>query len=120
MATDKKVNYTEADTAELIRLYEQGVPVAELARRFGKQERSIIGKLSRENVYVTPSAKPKSRSEEGPTKGAMLNRLKELWPEAPVDGLKNATKDAIQAITDLAEDFADSFDEVAEEVSEAA
>lgn len=47
----KAVNYTEAQTAELLKKFAAGETVANLAVFFNKSTRSIIAKLSREGVY---------------------------------------------------------------------
>jgi hypothetical protein len=49
--TDKVVNYTPEQVAELVQKYQQGTSVETLADSFGKSVRSIVAKLSREGVY---------------------------------------------------------------------
>lgn len=50
------VNYTDEDTKLLIELYTQAedphAVIPELAKRFDKSEKSIIGKLAKEGVYI--------------------------------------------------------------------
>ncbi len=47
----KAVNYTDAQTADLLKKFASGETVANLAVAFNKSTRSIIAKLSREGVY---------------------------------------------------------------------
>lgn len=56
--TEKAVNYTEAQTVELVKGYQEGATVEQLAEKMGKSVRSVVAKLSREGVY-TPKAKAK-------------------------------------------------------------
>lgn len=53
-----KTAYSPEQTAELVTLYNggQGVSIAELAAKFGKNAKSIISKLAREKVYVKPDS----------------------------------------------------------------
>jgi hypothetical protein len=51
MMTDKIVNYTAEQTAQLVANYQDGVTVERLAEMFGKTTRSVVAKLSREGVY---------------------------------------------------------------------
>lgn len=95
MAADKKVNYTEAQTAELIDLYQGGMAVEDIATQLKRAVRSVRSKLVREGVYVAPEKPVKAVREEGPTKKELLRDLEALWDAAPVDGLQNATKEAL-------------------------
>lgn len=75
MATEKTVNYTEAQTAELKAGYlaaadadydtRKGV-VAQFAEKFGKSSKSIVAKLTREGVYKP--AEYVSKNGEKPVK----------------------------------------------------
>ena len=97
MAAEKKVNYTEAQTAQMIADYQAGQTVEASAEAMGKAVRSVRSKLVREGVYIA-SEKPKSaKREEGPTKKEMLRELEELAP-FPVEGFMGATKEAIGAL----------------------
>lgn len=96
MAATKKVNYTDEQTADLIQRYDNGngQSVKQIAEELGRASRSVISKLVREGVYVTPEPKAKAKREEGPTKKEMLNTLESLVT-FPVEGLMGATKEAI-------------------------
>ena len=98
MAKEAKVNYSEAQTAQLIADYQAGQTVEAIAEAMGKAVRSVRAKLVREGVYIAPEKGAKSKREEGPTKKEMLIQLSDVWPDAPVDGLINATKEAIAAL----------------------
>ena len=99
MAAEKKVNYTEAQTAAMIADYQAGQTVEAIAEAMGKAVRSVRAKLVREGVYVAPEKAPKSKREEGPTKKELIRELETLVP-FEVEGFLNATKDAIQALID--------------------
>ena len=53
--TDKIVNYTPEQTAQLVANYKAGATVEALATMFGKTTRSVVAKLSREGVYTAKS-----------------------------------------------------------------
>lgn len=123
MAKEAKVNYTEAQTDSMKAAYAAGASVESIAEAMGKAVRSVRAKLVREGVYVAPEKGVKSKREEGPTKKEMLIRLSDVWPDAPVDGLVNATKEAIALLIQHLESVADddeSDDESAEDMQEAA
>jgi hypothetical protein len=98
MATEKRVNYTEAQTADLIERYQAGESVESLAESLGKAVRSVRSKLVREGVYVAAEKPVKAKREEGPTKKELLRDLEAIAPDLPIDGLMNATKEAISAL----------------------
>ena len=98
MAKEAKVNYTEAQTAQLISSYQAGNSVEAIAEAMHKAVRSVRAKLVREGVYIAPEKGVKAKREEGPTKKEMLRDLADVWPDAPVEGLANATKEAIAAL----------------------
>ena len=98
MAKEAKQNYTEAQTSAMIAEYQAGATVEALAEAMGKAVRSVRAKLVREGVYVAPEKGAKSKREEGPTKKELLITLSAVWPDAPVDGLINATKEAIASL----------------------
>lgn len=60
MASEKTVNYTAEQEADLAARYQAGETVEALAEAFGKGVRSVIAKLSRLGVY---KAKAKAHSE---------------------------------------------------------
>ena len=98
MAKEAKVNYTEAQTSQMIADYQAGQSVETIAEAMGKAVRSVRSKLVREGVYVAPEKGVKAKREEGPTKKELLIALSDVWPDAPVDGLINATKEAIASL----------------------
>lgn len=99
MAAEKKVNYTEAQVAQMIADYQAGQTVEAIAEAMGKAVRSVRSKLVREGVYVAAEKPAKAKREEGPTKKELMRELEAIAP-FPVDGLMNATKEAIQAVID--------------------
>lgn len=106
MAAEKKVNYTEAQTAAMIADYQAGQTVEAIAEAMGKAVRSVRSKLVREGVYVAAEKTPKAKREEGPTKKELMRDLEVLAPFA-VEGFMNATKEAIQALIDHLQPQAD-------------
>lgn len=120
MAKEAKVNYTEAQTDSMKAAYAAGASVESIAEAMGKAVRSVRAKLVREGVYVAPEKGVKAKREEGPTKKELLITLAEVWPDAPVDGLMNATKEAIASLIAHLEsaDDAESDDAVDESVEE--
>lgn len=100
MAAEKRVNYSEELTAEIVKRYTAGESVEDIAESIGKAVRSVRAKLVREGAYVAPEKPVKSKREEGPTKKELLQELQSIWEDAPVDGLMNATKEAIRALID--------------------
>jgi hypothetical protein len=100
--TAKVVNYTEEQTAFMVKAYSESpnaATVQMLAEKFGKTARSVIAKLSREKVYVAKTYE--SKTGEKPVKkdsvadaiGAIL-RLSENETES----LAKANKTALQKV----------------------
>ena len=98
MAKEAKVNYTETQTDSMKAAYAAGASVEMIAESMGKAVRSVRAKLVREGVYVAAEKAVKAKREDGPTKKEMLIQLSAVWPDAPVEGLVNATKEAIAAL----------------------
>lgn len=102
--TAKVVNYTEAQTAEMIAEYRvnpTAETVAALATKMGKTARSVIAKLSREKVYVAKvyvgktGEKPVKKDTVADSIGVIL-RLS----EGEIESLAKANKTALQKIFD--------------------
>jgi len=85
----KNPNYTAEMTAQIISDYQNGTV------------RSVRSKLVREKdengerIYI-PAEKPVSVKATGPSKKVLLNDLEKLDPNFPVNGMKGATKEAIE------------------------
>ena len=97
----KNPNYTAEMTAQIISDYQNGTSVADIAEAIGKSVRSVRSKLVREKdengerIYI-PAEKPVSVKATGPSKKALLNDLEKLDPNFPVNGMRGATKEAIE------------------------
>ena len=97
----KNPNYTAEMTAKIISDYQNGTSVADIAEAIGKSVRSVRSKLVREKdengerIYI-PAEKPVSVKATGPSKKVLLNDLEKLDPNFPVNGMKGATKEAIE------------------------
>ena len=103
----KAPNYSPELTDAIVADYQAGTPVEDIADAIGKSVRSVRSKLVRENVYVAQE-KPKAKRDNGPSKKELLARLEEVDPDAPINGLMGATKEAIAWAIDTAEAAADN------------
>ena len=103
----KAPNYSPELTDAIVADYQAGTPVEDIAEAIGKSVRSVRSKLVREGVYVA-AEKPKAKRDNGPSKKELLARLEEVDPNAPIDGLMGATKEAISWAIDTAEAAADN------------
>ena len=97
MAAEKRVNYTEAQTTQMISDYQAGQSVEDIADAMGKAVRSVRSKLVREGVYVAAEKAVKAKREDGPTKKELMRDLEAIAP-FEVEGFMNATKEAIQSL----------------------
>jgi hypothetical protein len=97
MMTDKTVNYTPEQTAQLVAKYQDGVSVESLAEMFGKTTRSIVAKLSREGVY---HAKSKATGMTRVKKSELVDRIANRVGVAPetFDSLEKANHEVLEAI----------------------
>jgi hypothetical protein len=97
MMTDKPVNYTPEQTAQLVVLYKDGTTVETLAQMFGKTTRSVVAKLSREGVY---QAKSKTSGVARVKKAELVDRIANLCNATPeaFDSLEKANHEVLEAI----------------------
>ena len=95
--TDKIVNYTPEQTAQLVAKYKDGTSVETLAEMFGKTTRSIVAKLSREGVYT---AKSKATGVARVKKAELVDRIAALCNASPeaFDSLEKANHEVLEAI----------------------
>lgn len=91
------INYTEEEKNELIKLYKEGVSIEELMEKFNKPKKSIIGKLSKEKVYVKQVYRSKT-GELPITKKELIANLAQLIDADPekLQGLEKAPKIELQ------------------------
>lgn len=107
-ATEKTVNYTDAQSAELVAAYTavredtreaRDAVIAEFAKRFGKTTRSIVAKLSREKVYIAKEyvgktgEKPVKKDAHADAIAAVLGLT-----ENETESLTKANKTALEKI----------------------
>jgi hypothetical protein len=99
----EKVNYTDEMVRTATEMYAElgNEGMEAIAEAIGRSVRSVRAKLVREAVYVKPVKPEAAPKVEGPTKAEMLVALADLV-DFDVEGLKGATKDAIQGVLDLA------------------
>jgi len=95
--TDKTVNYTPEQTAQLVANYKAGATVETLATMFGKTTRSVVAKLSREGVY---QAKGKTSGVTRVKKSELVDRIASLCSATPeaFDSLEKANHEVLEAI----------------------
>ena len=103
MTTTKTVNYTAAQTTELVSAY-VAAPVKStveaFAVKFGKNTKSIVAKLSREGVYVKAIAVSKDGSAVV-AKEELADAIGKVLPELnenDISSLTKANKNALKVI----------------------
>ena len=102
----KAPNYTDEMVVVITESYQAGTPLEEIAEAIGKSVRSVRSKLICEDVWIP--VEKKAKKPKKPSKKELLNRLEEVDPSAPIDGLMGATKEAISWAIDTAEAAADN------------
>jgi hypothetical protein len=100
MATEKTVNYTEAQVAELVATYsadKSEATIAALATKMGKSTRSIVAKLAKEGVY---QSKAKEAGKRVMLKSEMVAEIAALTGknEEVLESLEKATGTALMAV----------------------
>lgn len=96
---EKTVNYTEAQTLQVIEAYQAGTAVETIAEMMQKSTRSIVAKLSREGVYKKKEyvsktgEKPVKKDQTADAIGAILK-----LSESDTESLTKANKSALKAI----------------------
>ena len=102
MAKTATVNYTPEQTAEMLAAY-NAAPTTEtvemLAEKLGKTTRSIVAKLSRENVYKKKEYTTKNgeKVEKKDTTADAIGAILKL-KENDIESLTKANKTALKAI----------------------
>lgn len=102
MATEKVVNYTVEQTAALVEQYvaePTKATVEALAAQFGKSVRSVVAKLSKEGVYVSPA---KAAGKRDMTKAQLVSEIAKLVgkTDEQLESLEKATGPALKAVLD--------------------
>lgn len=94
--TEKPVNYTPEQTAQLVANYKAGASVEALAEMFGKTTRSVVAKLSREGVYQAKTKNTVTRVK----KSELVDRIANLCSATPeaFDSLEKANHEVLEAI----------------------
>jgi len=100
MATEKIVNYTAEQTAELVGAYTAEpteATVKALAEKFAKPTRSIVAKLAKEKVYVS---KAKEAGKREMLKAEMVSEIAELVgsTDEQLESLEKATGPALMKV----------------------
>lgn len=101
MATEKTVNYTADQTAELVEAY-KAAPTDEtvkaFAEKFGKSVRSIVAKLAKEQAYVAKGKE--SAGKRAMLKAEMVSEIAKLVgkTDEQLESLEKATGPALMAV----------------------
>ena len=97
MMTDKTVNYTPEQTAQLVQAYTEGQSVENLAMQLGRSTRSIVAKLSREGVY---KAKSKTSGVARVKKADLVDEIANRCGVAPeiFESLEKANHEVLEQI----------------------
>ena len=95
--TEKTVNYTPEQTAQLLSGYLAGETVENLAASMGKTTRSVVAKLSREGVY---KSKAKTTGVARVKKADLVDKLAAACGVAPevFESLEKANHDVLEAL----------------------
>lgn len=108
MASDKSVNYTEAQTAELVEAYKADATEATVnmfAEKFGKTTRSIVAKLVQAKVYVPKTAKVEGTAKTA-TKADLVSALEMEFnlKTGILESLEKGSKTALEALVAAVKD----------------
>lgn len=95
--TTKTINYTDEQTAELVNRYKGGEAVEALAEAFGKSVKSIVAKLTREQVY---KAKTKTAGTARVTKAGMTEYVEDMLQleRGALETLQKGSHQALEAL----------------------
>lgn len=105
-ATAKTTNYTPEQTAELVKAYSaadtqesRDEVIEKFAEKFGKGVRSIVAKLSREEVYIkkTPETKGKREGKNKDDLAQAIGTVLKL-SEGEVESLTKANLTALDKV----------------------
>lgn len=98
MALPKFVPYTDEQSEDIVRRYQAGESVEDIAKTIDRSTRSVIAKLSREGVYLSKTKPGVAR----PTKAALVESIaQQLKLEVSViETLEKSTHEALQALSD--------------------
>ena len=95
--TEKIVNYTQDQVAQMVQDYQAGSTVEAIAEALGKSVRSVVAKLSREGVY-----QPKTRAKGAArvTKAALIQQLEAAgeFEAGALASLEKASHDALELL----------------------
>lgn len=99
MATEKAVNYTAEQTAQIVADYQAGVAVEKIAETMAKSVRSVVAKLSREGVYQKKAYTTKT-GEAVQKKDSLADTIGLVlkMTESEIESLTKANKTALTKI----------------------
>jgi len=95
--------YTVKETAALKEDYASGVSIAEIAKELDKPEKSIIGKLVSEGVYVPKVKASKVTGEAIKTKASYVKDIEKILEVTEFKDLDKAPKNTLVLLKDTLE-----------------
>jgi len=102
MASEKTVNYTAEQTAEILAMYNEGQTVEAIAEATKRSARSIVAKLSREGVYKSKTA---DKTSKRVTKADLVAAIATALALEPAE-LETMEKASHEALTKLSNEIA--------------
>jgi hypothetical protein len=96
-AENKTVNYTAEQTEKMVADYKAGISVEAIATELGRNVRSVIAKLAKEQVYVS---KTREAGKRVMLKSEMVSEIAKLVgkSEEVMESLEKATGVALMAV----------------------
>lgn len=98
MTTEKIVTYTAEQTADVLAQYAAGATPEVIAASIGKTKGSVIAKLAREGVYVSPKATTSATKRV--TKAGMIAQIAGAFGLLPAQ-LDTLEKASVPQLTEL-------------------
>ena len=110
-AKGKEPNYTAEQTTALVAAYKAGATTDALATQFGKSKRSIVAKLTREQVYQKEGYKTKSGGEVI-SKEEIVTKIATIMgvSDDKLGGLEKANKSCLLLLADALGEVAAMLD----------
>ena len=94
---EKIANYTEAQVAQIVKEYQDGIALETIAQSVGKSVRSVVAKLSREGVY---QAKTRVAGGTRVTKASLVENLEDRFglERGSLETLTKASMEHLQTL----------------------
>lgn len=95
--------YTVIETAKLKELYADNVAIVDIAAQLDKSEKSIIGKLVNERIYIPKVKASKVTGEAMKTKASYVKDIESILEIAELKDLDKAPKTTLVLLKDTLE-----------------